>query len=296
MSKAKITFLIIALVLIIAGGTLFGVCYARGARYDDNIQFVNKTYDLTEEFNSIDLELGMSKLEIVKAETNKVEVSETDKFHHEVKVVENKLQIKTIDDTQWYEKFLIFGDKYSVKISLNKDVYDSLNVKNGTGSLTISNPFTFTNFTVENGTGGVKASNLTLTSLKINSGTGSVDLSNITAGNIDINTSTGSKTIQDVHATNIKLTGSTASNRLTNVIADNELYVKSSTGSIKFDGIDAATIYMESSTGSIRGSVLTEKTFIPHSSTGSVRVPTNTTGGTCTLKTSTGSIDVTIKA
>ena len=297
MSKAKVTFLILSLLLIIAGGAIFGVCYARGARYDDNITYSTKTVELNEDFTIIDIDLYISNFELVKSDVNKVEFTETDKMHHEAKISEDKLSITFVDDTKWYEKFLVFGNKYNVKLFLTDETYEVFNYKNHTGTFKLSNAFTFTNFDLTSTTGSVKIAGLKGVNARVSSSTSRIELNNVALSNdLTVGNSTGAINLTNVTCKNLTVSNSTGGSTLTNVVASNNILVKSSTGSIHFDGIDASYIHAEASTGSIKGSVLSEKNFTASSSTGSVNVPTSVqNAGKCELKTSTGSITISIK-
>ena len=295
MSKGKIFFLVLSIILIVGGMTIFGVCYARGNRFDDNIQYVNNTYELKEEFNKINIDLSISKVEIIKGEKNVVLVTETDKLVHEIKVLDNELKITNVDKTQWYEKFLIFGTKYSVKICLTDYIYESLNIKCSIGDVRVNEGFEFKNVNVDASTGSVVFNTLKADNLVAKLSTGHFEISGGNVGNINVVGSTGEIVLKNVNTNKAEFKASTGEIRLDNVIAAQELRANASTGSIRFDGIDAPLIVMEASTGSISGSVLHDMIFVASTSLGSVRVPSSTTGGRCELKTSTGSINVSIK-
>lgn len=295
MTKTKVVFLIISIILIAAGMTIFGVCYAKGNRFDDNIKYVNNTYEINEDFNKINIDLSISKVEIIKGEKNEILVSETDKLVHEVKVLDNELKITNVDKAQWYEKFLIFGTKYSVKIYLNNSLYESLNIKCSTGDISVSEGFEFKNINVVSSTGSIRFNAIKSDNLTAKLSTGHFEINGGNVDNINVVGSTGEILLKNVNTTKSELKVSTGSLKLDNVIAEEEIRGKASTGSIRFDGIDAKLIVMEASTGSITGSVLHDMIFVASSSTGSVNVPSTTTGGRCELKTSTGSINVNIK-
>ncbi|MBR5338888.1 MAG: hypothetical protein IK150_02285, partial [Lachnospiraceae bacterium] len=81
-----------------------------------------------------------------------------------------------------------------------------------------------------------------------------------------------------------------------NVLTRGDMTLERSTGSIHFESCDAEAgkIQIKTSTGSVRGSFKTGKRFIAQSSTGSVHVP-DTDGIHCEIRTSTGSIDITVE-
>ena len=70
--------------------------------------------------------------------------------------------------------------------------------------------------------------------------------------------------------------------------------IKCTTGSVHFDHSDASDIKVKTTTGGVKGTLLSDKIFFTKSSTGSINVPKSTTGGTCDLETTTGSIKIDI--
>ena len=296
MTKVKVFFIVLAIILIGAGVAAVSVAYAKGYRIEEDKDLVTNTIEISDDFTSIDADM-ISSLEIVKGDSAKAEVTESDKITHELKVVDGTLKITSTDNTKWYQKYFIFTSKYKVKLYVTKDTFENLNVKSAVGTVVIKETLEFNKVNIENNTGSVNLEELTANTINIKQDTGSLNMKNITVtGNLDIDGETGSVNLTGVNASTIKISLSTASINLIDTFAVQDIRLNTSTGSIRFDNIDGANIYMESSTGSIRGSIATPKIFVATSQTSrSVEVPNTTTGGRCEAKTSTGSIKITLK-
>ncbi|MBQ9490907.1 MAG: DUF4097 family beta strand repeat protein [Lachnospiraceae bacterium] len=109
-----------------------------------------------------------------------------------------------------------------------------------------------------------------------------------------IETNVGEVELTDLSCKELFVTQNTGDVTLERVIASEGLYVKSDTGDIEFEECDAAIISMETATGDMEGTLLTGKQFDAKTSTGKIDVPESSDGGTCKLRTNTGSIQVTI--
>lgn len=275
MRKLGIFVLILGIVLLVVGGGITALAYKDGAFKQET---KTESFESTDDFDDIYVDLSISDVEIKKADDNKLKVvlKETEKFKHQVKIENNKLNITNIDERPWYNKWLFsWFMELKVTIFLPKDTYNELNVKMSTGNFTSTEILTFDNV------------NTKMT-------TGNTHLSNIRANEFNSKSSTGNLLLSEIKATNLYAEASTGNIALVNVLVDNKMTAKASTGNIKFDSSDAKNIEATVSTGNIYGNFLTAKSFNATSSTGNVNVP-NTTGDPCVLKTSTGNINITIK-
>ena len=99
-------------------------------------------------------------------------------------------------------------------------------------------------------------------------------------------------TLSNCTAGTINAEGTTGKLTFTDTVAAGQLKAETSTGDIMLTNCDAATLDLESSTGAITATLLTEKVVFAESGTGKIKVPKSTTGGACTIETSTGNITV----
>ena len=312
--------IIIGSVLLVAGGAIFAVGIAKA----NTVEVVNEEYDLSDkDFTNFKFDLDVTDIEFKVSEGSekKVVLRESKKVHHEVSVNENTLSIVQHDNRKWYEyafNFVPFNMKATIYLPAGS--YENLDIKNETGDLLIPENYTFNNLVVNQSTGGINVKADVLDSVKIKVSTGDISLYGMNPKSVEMNASTGDIKLEkfnvendisinypkggstgnldlvDVHSKNVNLRTSTGHIHLTNVIASNGFDLKSSTGNIKFDGCDANTILAKTSTGDIKGTLLTGKIFTTKTSTGRPNVPPSIEGhGTCSLETSTGNINISIK-
>ncbi len=244
------------------------------------------------------------------------------------------LVIKTVDNRKWFDYIGIFSGEVSLTLYLPESHYTSLTAATDTGDITVSDALTFTRSSVATSTGdinflakieedlklaastgAVTASDLELTGLGVSVSTGKIFIENIKAsGRINVECSTGRIELRGIEAGGITSMGSSGDILLQNVYVENDIRIKrntgdvtlksvtagafdieTSTGDVTFLASDAENIRIKTGTGNVEGSLLTPKIFTTDTSTGNIKVPQNTEGGTCKIKTSTGNIEITIE-
>ena len=313
MKKAIVIILIIAVVLLGAGGYLVYKGYKDGAFAQEPT--ITKEYTL-EDFDKIDIDTHVSTVTLANAEDGQAKAvcEEREKMYHNVKVEDNTLVITQTDDLRWYEH--IFGmDNIRVTIYLPKATYESLKAKCAVGNLKNEKALAFNTVDVNLTTGNAYIKDVTVAQeLNITGETGNVKLENVNADKIALEASTGNVEAINVVSNNdftakattgnVKMDGVVANNMvfsattgnvyLTKTTSNTELKVTTSTGNIRLDQIDAVgEITLKASTGSVKGTIASNRTFFATSSSGSVKVP-QTLGPICRIETSTGSISIEI--
>lgn len=220
------------------------------------VEYETNTYELTEDFSNIKIDLDTADIVFEKSEDDKcrVECYEDVNCRHEVKVEDGTLVISVDDQRKWYHNIsLSFQGGAKIKVYLPKSEYDKLEINTSTGD--------------------VRIGCMTFNDMELTVSTGDVFLTDVTCGNLNSNGSTGDITLKKV-------------------IASEKFNINRSTGDVKFEDCDAAEIKVEASTGSVKGNFLTSKIITAKSSTGDVDVPKNTEGGKCEITTSTGDIKI----
>lgn len=295
MNKFFKVILIIGIVIVIFGGVLFGIAIGTHAFAEE--ERVTKEYVIDEFFNSFDFDLSITDVKFEKADANKVACNERKKHYHEVKVENEKLVIKFKDDYKWYENIFNFNFKsITVTVYLTEANYDNLDIKSSTGDVEVSNDFTFNTANIKVSTGDVKFNADCNGKLYVKSSTGSINLNGVNSNNdIEVYASTGNIDLIDVTSNNLKADVDTGHVKLDNTIINNHIEIKTSTGSVKFIDSDADTLNIKTSTGSVTGNLKTGKNFDVETSTGKKTYPTDSTGGLCKIKTSTGNVNIEIK-
>ena len=259
MSKAKRTWLIIAMSLVGIGSFIF---VGALAMVDFNFskmstqKYETNTYEVSENFNKIAMNVHTTDIVFASsADGNcRVECFEEEKLKHSIIVRDETLVIDTVDNRKWYEHIGISLKEPKMTVYLPQKSYDSLLINTNTGDINIDR--------------------LAAEEIGLITNTGDINVNYVTTkGNMDIKTDTGNISLQDV-------------------IASDSFTINTDTGDVRFENSDAAEIHVKTSTGDVTGTLLSEKVFITKTSTGNIRVPETITGGKCEIITSTGDIEI----
>ena len=240
------------------------------------VEYETNTYELTEDFSNIKIDLDTADIVFEKSEDDKcrVECYEDVNCRHEVKVEDGTLVISVDDQRKWYHNIsLSFQGGAKIIVYLPKLEYNKLNINESTGD--------------------VRIDCMTFNDMELSVSTGDIVIDSVECVNdIKVKVSTGDVFLTDVTCSNLNSNGSSGDITLKKVIASEKFNINRSTGNVKFEDCDAAEIKVEVSTGSVKGNFLTSKIITAKSSTGDVDVPKNTEGGKCEITTSTGDIKI----
>lgn len=310
----KKLFLFLGTILLIVGALVIVLGVSNGNGGKSNM--IEKEYDLTENFENIEIDTDTADIELLKSDVNRVEVVEREKEYHTVDVRNNKLIIKSFNLLKWYERIFYFSfKKMKVTVYLTETSFDELKINESTGDIRISEGFKFKNanidlstgdvsfkanvtdtLVIDSSTGDINVENINGKMIKLDGSTGKVELKNcVLTDDLIISRSAGDIRLSNIRADNLKCKTSTGDYNLYDVVITNHINIKASTGNIVFDNIDAASLYFETSTGKVSGYLLSEKVFTVDTSTGKVNVPKTQSGGLCEVHTSTGRVDIEIK-
>ena len=304
-------------IALIASGSLLGlIALDLGVSLIYNkVNETTTTHELKSSFNKIKADVSTSDIEFIKVDKGygKVVCKENKKQKHTVKVEGDTLKINF--DYKYRFNFLMFQPNFKVQVYIPSTTEYDLNAIRSTGDINIGKDFTFTNIklggstgdaeisanvknnvNIESSTGRISISKMKPASINIETSTGSTHLTDINcSGNINLKSTTGDKYLTDVKAKNLSIRASTGDTRIDNVILSEKLSVNVSTGKVRIAESDAAEIDIKTSTGDVNAEFLTSKVVYAKTSTGDVDVPKSTSGGLCSIETSTGDIKVTFK-
>lgn len=305
----------IILGLIIFGGvmTVFGWDFSKlsTAKYETN------SYEIKEDFENISIDATTADITLKPTDKSEVTVEcvEQKNLKYAVSAMNGTLTIELEDTRKWYEKIGIGFKSNDITVYLPDKLYGELKIDATTGDVEVHKGLKFTSADIEETTGDINFLAAVSESLKIKATTGDITVSGVTAGALNLSVTTGDVTVKNVTcvgnakitvttgdatvssltADNLTSVGTTGKITLKSTVASGKLNIERSTGSVVFDGSDAEEIFVKVTTGSIRGSLLSGKNFSTDTTTGSVSVPSSTSGGTCQLKSTTGSIKITIE-
>lgn len=316
----KAIWITLALLLIVIGAVVFAAAMM-GAGWDfiklETSKYETAEYEIDEDFEDISVITYTSDVALLPSEDGKCRVLsyEEERLRHNVTVSDGELKIEVVDTRKWYDHIGINFESPKITVYLPEREYSELSIDESTGDVTVSKDFSFSSVDISLSTGDVSLAASSTGPVKINSSTGDITLEEVSASAVDLSVSTGSIRLGKVSATGgIKLTvstgaalltdvicgslstsGSTGGVRLERVIASGKLYVERSTGGVELYGCDGGEIFIKTSTGGVSGTLLSDKTFVTDSGTGSIDVPKDTVGARCEIRTSTGSIKISIE-
>ena len=279
MSKTAKIWLIIATISLFLGTAIcLGAILYSGGSFDkiSTTKYQTNTFDISESFNSISVDVSTADIEFIVSETGecKVECFEQKNLTHNVEVLNGVLNISNTDNRTWRDFFGLNFKSSKVKVYLPSSEYQNVIINASTSDVNICQGFTFN-------------------SVQIAVTTGDVNVKNVNAlEDFIISVTTGDVNVRNVTAKKFTSKGDTGDVYLYNVVAVEHITIERSTGDVEFESIDAPNIFIKTSTGDVEGSVKTGKTFNAKSSTGRVRVPSSTEGGTFVIETDTGDIRV----
>ncbi len=316
----KKVMIIVAVALIILGAV---ICVAAAAtmKFDfrkmDNGNYQTNTYEVTEAFSSISIDVSTEKIVFKPADDGKCSVVclEEENLKHEVSVSNGTLTIIEKDERKWNDHIGFYTRTPEITVYLPESIYANLSIKTDTGDIEIPADFSFESASIKGDTadiefyapvkdlliihvttGDIKTANITAGELDLRASTGHMSLSSIRCdGDIFTKVSTGKIRLEDITCSNLTSKGTTGDLTMKNVIASGNFNITRDTGDVEFDACDAAEIYVKTDTGDVTGTLLSEKIFFAESDTGRVRVPKSVTGGRCEIETDTGKIDISIK-
>lgn len=320
MGRSMNIWIIVAIVLIIVGGLIFGGTMS-AIKWDFNKLGTNKietnTYVVTEKFKCISIDTESTDIIFLPSEDKgcKVVCTEEVNAKHNVKVEDNTLVIEIENKKEWFENIGIHVGKLEMTVYLPKSEYEALSIDVTTGDVKIPEVFEFDSIDMNLTTGDVECLGSGKEFVKIKVSTGDIFIENIETnllelsgttgdmkvksvvcnGDITATVSSGKLDLTDIKCKNLNTHGTTGDVALKNVVAKSNLSIKRSTGDVTLDKSDAQNIYIKATTGSVTGSLLSEKVFTTNVTTGNVNVPMSTTGGLCEIKVTTGSVNITIE-
>ena len=314
MKKRTIGWLIAAIVLILAGSTLFAsAMFAMGwdfARFNTT-EYEANTHEINEDFEHISIETDTADIIFALSEDGscKVVCHESKDEPHVVSVTDGTLTISRSENKKLIQIHFV-SEQTKITVYLPQAEYDSLSVKASTGDIKIPKDLSFKIVDTQVSTGDVSCSASVSETLRIKTSTGNIRVNGVSANAIELTASSGKITasdifceeelrvkvstgkayLTDISCENLFSEGGTGDISLTNVIAKKDFSITRSTGDVTFENCDAGEIFVKTSTGKIKGSLLSDKIFLTETNTGTVRVPKTESGGKCELTTTTGSI------
>ena len=278
MVKKVATYIAIGLIVIGVGLAFIGM---NMKAFDFNVLFSDtpyeeKIYDVTEDFDNINLTIGSESVEILLSDDNDTHFVcyENDSITHEVSVNGDTLKIKYINLKKVHIG-IYWGvdDDRTAKLYLPKDKYNEFIINLGSGDIAFDS-FSFDSINAEVGSGDIEITNCSV------------------SGDAEFNTGSGKVIIGDFTCDNGSFKAASGDYELTNVICSGDLDLEVSSGDIEMFKCDAENMTISVGSGTITGTVLSEYSYNTKAGSGDIEVPSNGNDGTCKIDVGSGDVNI----
>ncbi len=305
MKKAiKITILIAVGLVVLGLGMVFVSVAAGGFDIRNVVKtrtYVEKTYEVTEDFENLQLDFSSNDLQVLPSENGKMKLVcyESDNITYDVKVENKTLVIEEKIDTTIGSIFNFefnFEDQTN-KLYLPKDQYKDFELNLNSGDFTSNESFTFRDVNLDVSSGDVYLSDLIARDLFVDCSSGDVGLSGVSVENLTANVSSGRIDIENTYVNKIlKMKSSSGSASLIKTQCT-EADIRVGSGSIEvadFTAADGFDIHVSSGSANLNN-VVTDGFFRVKTGSGSIRLE-SCDGKEMNLETSSGSIEGSLKS
>ena len=314
MKKRTIIALIVAGILIIAGGVMvvLGLSYAG----DSAAQSVLTEQEvlISDSFESVVIDTEDCDVRFMPYNGDvdaQVTLLEQDAVSHSVVVEEGVLKIEMVDERKWTDYIGIFGKSESMVMTvyLPNVQYTSIRITTDTGDVKIPGVLAAEELLVRSSTGDVwleggpvemldcmiSTGDITVRGgtakkMKLRTGTGDLDIHGSTGEELHLTSDTGEMDVENVITPIFTVNSGTGDVELEGVVAEEYLQIRTNTGEVGIENCDAGKVDIETNTGDVSGHFLTSKWFSAFSDTGNVTVPNTPEGGECRIQTNSGDI------
>ena len=278
---------------------------------------VTSIYMPKDTFTNIMVRAAGSDVRLLPSEDGacKVLCNETDKITHTVEVESGTLTIRSIDNRKWYEHIGLIWNSWSpieVIIYLPDHVYEDLYIRTASGNVEVPNDLSFVQAEVDGTSGDICFTANVERKLLLKAVSGDIQVGGTNPETLTVESTSGEITVDSVRVNTMfscktisgrqKLSNMTCQNATvystsgsviaSNLIASENIHMEAVSGSLQLARCDAEALWLKTVSGSVAGTLCTEKAFVTHTTSGSIRVPDTVTGGTCEVRTVSGSIDL----
>ncbi len=323
MKKATKLALLVAAALVLAGCGITGTALALGGQFDagsprEVTHMLEERPDATA-IETVMVSVSEADVRILRAEGEQVYAicTENDRLHYTLTEEGGALILSRVDDRRWYERIGISTVTPKVDLYLPGGVYDGLDIRTASGDIecaadglsfgqailyATSGSIRFASPVHESllattSSGSIALADFSVASLEATASSGRVSLSDLTADHARLESASGSIELSYVRGDALRIIASSGAVRLFDAVAAESLTVETSSGDIRLDGCDAPAISLAASSGNITGALLSGKLYDVRTGSGQTDYPASVAdGGTCTVRTSSGNVDLTVVA
>lgn len=314
MKRRTIIALIVAALLIIAGGMILVLGLSFAGDNTQKSELIRQEIIIQERFDNvaIDTEDCDVKFAMFSGRDDcMVEVHSYENVKHTAVAEDGTLKIKMIDKRNWTDH-ISFGRTESMEMTVYLPAveYESLQIRTDTGDITLAQEPFFREVMLRSdtgdiscvgvdgdvldcmtSTGDISVQNSVPNMLNLQSNTGDFAVSVVAGDEIHMKTNTGEVDAENVKVQMFTCNTETGDVELEQVLTEDYLQVFTDTGDVKVENSDAGTVNIETNTGDVSGNFLTPKWYQAHSNTGDVQVPHSQDGGECLIQSDAGNIE-----
>lgn len=313
MKKRTIIALIVAALLVIAGGILvvLGLSYAGDSTRESKL--IRQEITIQERFENIAIDTEDCDVKFAMfsgRDDCMVEIRSYQNVKHTAVVEDGTLKIKMIDKRNWTDHINIgWMESMEMTVYLPAAEYESLHVRTDTGDITLTQEPIFLEVMLRSdtgdiscvgvgndaldcmtSTGDISVQNSVPNRMKLQSDTGDLKVSVVACDEIHMRTNSGEVDAENVNVQMFTCQTETGDVELEQVLTDDYLQIRTDTGDVGVENCDAGRVNIETDTGDVSGNFLTPKWFSAFSDTGDVTVPNTPEGGECRIQTDSGDI------
>lgn len=294
MKKGSLIALVVAMILILAGGVIvvLGISHVDEADYQTRL--FQQDLSVAQPFQNIWIETDDCDVTFIPVEEGSscyVTLYQWESVSHSVTVEENALRIAMEDHRNWKDFIGIHWEQMQIHVYLPKGQYQYLQVATATGDIQLPAAWTFQRAQLRSNTGDIELEAAVTEELHISTDTGNIDVQGCAPTLLKADSDTGDIECKQIDAVGeVQIETSTGEVELENVLVEGALQIITDTGDVSLEEADAGTVNIQTNTGDVSGHFLTSKWFQAHSDTGNVRVPHTREGGECRIESNTGDI------
>ena len=146
MKKVTRLMIVFATSLVFIGGAIFTVAMTLNGWDFSKLttkDYVTKSYEITQEFTSIDVEVSTADVNVKLATDGKcmVVTYEDEKIEYTPNVSNGTLKISKKDNRKWYDYIGINAGSSQITVYLTQSQLNTLNIKASTADVTINNVY-----------------------------------------------------------------------------------------------------------------------------------------------------------
>ena len=279
MKKAIKIIILVSVGLVVLGGGMAFVSFAGfGFKLDNivrKIDYTEKTYDITDDYANIDLNIGSQSVQIVKSpdEDTHFVSYENEKESFNVSVENDTLKVEQLTDYSWKDMIMVYAEKKTCMLYLPKEEYEKAVYKVSSGDVNSDINLSFEDMNADVGSGSISLANLEVKKdMVAHSSSGAVRLEEINAESLDAKTGSGS-----IKVTNVNLSG--------------VFHAHCSSGSISVNGMKCADAELKTGSGTISViGMACSNNLDGHVTSGDIKLDDTTASGEFRLKAASGDI------